>query len=150
MDFDCRIGKCYILSSRYVPWDINLKMKVNDVEYQGDGSKAIFYYSADERGIDFRELIKILAEQFKVRIEMKQIGAAKAGRLGGIVRVDVVCCASWLTNFQSVSTSTARTQQLSLKSQKLAGQCGKLKCCLNFENPLTFKKLKLFQVQIFN
>lgn len=134
-----------MLSSRYIAWDINLKMKVNDVEYQGDGSKAIFYYSADER-IDFRELIKILAEQFKVRIEMKQIGVRQeAGRLGGIGTCGrELCCASWLTNFQSVSTSTARTQQLSLNPQKLAGQCGKLKCCLNFEQSTYLQEIKAF------
>lgn len=134
-----------MLSSRYIAWDIKLKMKVNDVEYQGDGSKAVFYYSADER-IDFRELIKILAEQFKIRIEMRQIGVRQeAGRLGGLGTCGrELCCSSWLTNFQSVSTSTARTQQLSLNPQKLAGMCGKLKCCLNFEQATYEQELKGF------
>ena len=134
-----------MLSSRYIAWDINLKMKVNDVEYQGDGTKAIFYYSAEER-VDFRELIKILAEQFKIRIEMRQIGVRQeAGRLGGIGSCGrELCCSSWLTNFQSVSTSTARTQQLSLNPQKLAGQCGKLKCCLNFEQSTYIEEMKGF------
>lgn len=134
-----------MLSSRYIAWDIDLKMKVNDVEYQGDGSKAIFYYSAEER-VDFRELIKILAEQFKIRIEMRQIGVRQeAGRLGGIGSCGrELCCSSWLTNFQSVSTATARTQQLSLNPQKLAGQCGKLKCCLNFEQSTYIEEMKGF------
>lgn len=134
-----------MLSSRHLAWDCNLKMKINDVEYQGDGSKAIFYYSADER-IDFRELIKILAEEFKIRIEMKQIGVRQeAGRLGGLGPCGrELCCASWLSNFQSVSTATARTQQLSLNPQKLAGQCGKLKCCLNFEQSTYLEEIKDF------
>ena len=134
-----------MLSSRYIAWDLGLKMKVNDVEYQGDGTKAIFYYSAEDR-VDFRELIKILAEQFRIRIEMRQIGVRQeAGRLGGIGTCGrELCCASWLTNFQSVSTSAARTQQLSLNPQKLAGQCGKLKCCLNFEQSTYQEELKEF------
>lgn len=134
-----------MLSSRYTAWDLNLKMKVNDVEYLGDGTKAIFYYSADER-VDFRELIKILAEQFHTRIEMRQIGVRQeAARLGGIGSCGrELCCASWLTNFQSVATSTARTQQLSLNPQKLAGMCGKLKCCLNFEQDTYMRELKEF------
>ena len=134
-----------MLSSRYIAWDLGLKMKVNDVEYQGDGTKAIFYYSAEDR-VDFRELIKILAEQFHIRIEMRQIGVRQeAGRLGGIGTCGrELCCASWLTNFQSVSTSAARTQQLSLNPQKLAGQCGKLKCCLNFEQATYQEELKGF------
>ena len=134
-----------MLSSRYIAWDLGLKMKVNDVEYQGDGTKAIFYYSAEDR-VDFRELIKILAEQFRIRIEMRQIGVRQeAGRLGGIGTCGrELCCASWLTNFQSVSTSAARTQQLSLNPQKLAGQCGKLKCCLNFEQATYQEELKGF------
>lgn len=134
-----------MLSSRYIAWDLGLKMKVNDVEYQGDGTKAIFYYSAEDR-VDFRELIKILAEQFKIRIEMRQIGVRQeAGRLGGIGTCGrELCCSSWLTNFQSVSTSAARTQQLSLNPQKLAGQCGKLKCCLNFEQSTYLEELKAF------
>ncbi|MCK9338449.1 MAG: regulatory iron-sulfur-containing complex subunit RicT [Bacteroidales bacterium] len=134
-----------MLSSRYIAWDLGLKMKVNDVEYQGDGTKAIFYYSAEDR-VDFRELIKILAEQFRIRIEMRQIGVRQeAGRLGGIGTCGrELCCSSWLTNFQSVSTSSARTQQLSLNPQKLAGQCGKLKCCLNFEQATYVDELKNF------
>ncbi len=112
----------------------NLKMKVNDVEFQGDGTKAIFYYTADER-VDFRQLIKSLAEEFKVRIEMKQIGARQeASRLGGIGTCGrELCCSTWLNSFNSVSTIVARTQQLFPNPQKLAGQCGKLKCCLNYE-----------------
>ncbi len=134
-----------MLSSRYTAWDLNLKMKVNDVEYQGDGTKAIFYYSAEER-VDFRELIKILAEQFRIRIEMRQIGVRQeAARLGGIGSCGrELCCSQWLTNFQSVSTNTARTQQLSLNPQKLAGMCGKLKCCLNFEQETYQRELQEF------
>lgn len=113
---------------------LNLQMKISDVEYQGDRTKAIFYYTADDR-VDFRELIKVLADEFKVRIEMRQIGARQeAGRLGGIGSCGrELCCATWLTDFRSVSTSAARYQQLSLNPLKLAGQCGKLKCCLNYE-----------------
>ena len=112
----------------------NLKMKVNDVEFQGDGTKAIFYYTADER-VDFRQLIKSLAEEFKVRIEMKQIGARQeASRLGGLGTCGrELCCSTWLNTFNSVSTVVAKTQQLFPNPQKLAGQCGKLKCCLNYE-----------------
>jgi len=134
-----------MLSSRYIAWDLNLNMKVNDVEYQGDGTKAIFYYSAEER-VDFRELIKILAEQFKIRIEMRQIGVRQeAARLGGLGTCGrELCCSSWLVNFQSVSTVTARTQQLTLNPQKLAGMCGKLKCCLNFEQEAYLEELKAF------
>ncbi|HEY0029366.1 MAG TPA: regulatory iron-sulfur-containing complex subunit RicT [Bacteroidia bacterium] len=113
---------------------LNLQMKISDVEYQGDRTKAIFYYTADDR-VDFRELIKVLADEFKVRIEMKQIGARQeAGRLGAIGSCGrELCCSTWLTDFRSVSTSAARYQQLSLNPLKLAGQCGKLKCCLNYE-----------------
>ena len=134
-----------MLSSRYIAWDLNLNMKVNDVEYQGDGAKAIFYYSAEDR-VDFRELIKILAEQFKIRIEMRQIGVRQeAARLGGLGTCGrELCCASWLSCFQSVSTITARTQQLTLNPQKLAGMCGKLKCCLNFEQETYIEELKAF------
>jgi hypothetical protein len=109
-------------------------MKLSDVEYQGDKSKAIFYYTADER-VDFRELIKVLADAFKVRIEMRQIGARQeAARLGAIGSCGrELCCSTWLTDFRTVSTSAARYQQLSLNPMKLAGQCGKLKCCLNYE-----------------
>ena len=102
--------------------------------FQGDGNKAIFYYTADDR-VDFRELIRSMADAFKIRIEMKQIGARQeAGKLGGIGSCGrELCCSTWLTDFRSVTTSAARYQQLSLNPQKLAGQCGKLKCCLNFE-----------------
>jgi len=112
----------------------NLKMKISDVEYQGDGSKATFYYTADSR-VDFRGLIKDLAREFSTRIEMRQIGfRQEAARLGGIGSCGrELCCSSWMTDFRSVSTSAAKYQQLSLNPQKLAGQCGKLKCCLNFE-----------------
>ena len=114
--------------------DLNLNMKIGDVEYQGDGNKAIFYYIADER-VDFRQLIKVLADAFHVRIEMKQIGARQeAGRIGGIGPCGrELCCATWMTSFVSVSTSAARYQDISLNPQKLAGQCAKLKCCLNYE-----------------
>ncbi len=113
---------------------LNLQMKISDVEYQGDRTKAIFYYTAEDR-VDFRDLIKVLADEFKVRIEMRQIGARQeAGRLGAIGSCGrELCCSTWLTDFRSVSTSAARYQQLSLNPLKLAGQCGKLKCCLNFE-----------------
>lgn len=121
--------------SREMALRLKLDMKISDVEYQGDRTKAIFYYTADER-VDFRELIKVLAEAFGVRIEMRQIGMRQeASRLGGIGSCGrELCCATWLTRFQSVSTNAARTQQLSLNPQKLAGQCGKLKCCINYEN----------------
>jgi len=114
--------------------ELGLKMKICDVEYQGDKTKATFYYTAEER-VDFRELIKIYAGQFKVRVEMRQIGARQeAARIGGVGACGrELCCSSWLTDFRSVTTSAARYQQLSLNPQKLAGQCGKLKCCLNFE-----------------
>lgn len=123
-----------MLKARKISGDLSLEMKIGDVEYQGDNTKAIFYYIAEER-VDFRELIKILAEEFKVRIEMKQIGARQeAGRIGGIGSCGrELCCSSWITNFVSVTTNSARYQELSLNPQKLAGQCGKLKCCLNYE-----------------
>lgn len=123
-----------MIRSRKIAESLQLNMKIGDVEYQGDGNKAIFYYIADER-VDFRQLIKVLAETFKVRIEMKQIGARQeAGRIGGIGSCGrPLCCASWMTNFVSVGTSAARYQDISLNPQKLAGQCAKLKCCLNFE-----------------
>ena len=123
-----------MIRARKIAESLNLNMKIGDVEYQGDGNKAIFYYIADER-VDFRQLIKVLAETFKVRIEMKQIGARQeAGRIGGIGSCGrPLCCASWMTNFVSVGTSAARYQDISLNPQKLAGQCAKLKCCLNFE-----------------
>ena len=123
-----------MIRSRQIALSLNLNMKIGDVEYQGDGNKAIFYYIADER-VDFRQLIKVLAEVFRVRIEMKQIGARQeAGRIGGIGPCGrELCCATWMTNFVSVSTSAARYQDISLNPQKLAGQCAKLKCCLNYE-----------------
>jgi cell fate regulator YaaT (PSP1 superfamily) len=133
------------LKTRVVTRDLHLDMKVNDVEYQGDETKAVFYYTADER-VDFRELIKKLAEEFKVRIEMRQIGARQeAARVGGIGSCGrELCCSTWLTDFTSVTTNTARTQQLSLNPQKLAGQCGKLKCCLNYENDVYLDAIKDF------
>jgi len=123
-----------MIESRQIAKDLGLKMKIGDVEYQGDGNKAIFYYIADER-VDFRQLIKVLAERFHVRIEMKQIGARQeAGRIGGIGPCGrELCCCTWMTSFSSVATSAARLQDLSLNPQKLAGQCAKLKCCLNYE-----------------
>lgn len=123
-----------MIRARRIAADLGLNMKIGDVEYQGDGNKAIFYYISDER-VDFRQLIKVLAETFKVRIEMKQIGARQeAGRIGGIGPCGrPLCCSLWMTNFVSVATSAARHQDLSLNPQKLAGQCAKLKCCLNFE-----------------
>ncbi len=124
---------------------LGLKMKISDVEYQGDGKKASFYYTADQR-VDFRELIRVLADRFKVRIEMKQIGSRQeAGRLGGIGSCGrESCCSTWMTDFRSVSTSAARYQQLALNPEKLAGQCGKLKCCLNFELDQYADALKMF------
>ncbi|MCK5823695.1 MAG: hypothetical protein KAG95_06805, partial [Bacteroidales bacterium] len=123
-----------MIESRKIAANLNLKMKIGDVEYQGDKTKAIFYYIAEER-VDFRELIIILAEKFHVRIEMRQIGARQeAGRIGGIGPCGrELCCSTWLSNFISVTTNSARIQELSLNPQKLAGQCGKLKCCLNYE-----------------
>ena len=114
--------------------DLRLKMKISDIEYQGDGSKVTFYYTAEDR-VDFRELIKLFARDFRTKIEMKQVGLRQeAARLGGIGSCGrELCCSTWLTDFRSVSTSAARYQQLSLNPQKLAGQCGKLKCCLNYE-----------------
>lgn len=123
-----------MIRSRAIAEELGLNMKIGDVEYQGDGSKAIFYYIADER-VDFRKLIRILADEFHVRIEMKQIGARQeAGRIGGIGPCGrPLCCSSWMTHFVSVGTGAARMQDLSMNPQKLAGQCAKLKCCLNFE-----------------
>jgi cell fate regulator YaaT (PSP1 superfamily) len=123
-----------MIRSRQIAKDLNLDMKIGDVEYQGDGQKAIFYYIADNR-VDFRQLIKVLADVFKIKIEMKQIGARQeAGRIGGIGPCGrELCCATFTTNFVSVSTSAARFQDISLNPQKLAGQCAKLKCCLNYE-----------------
>lgn len=133
------------VKARIIARNLGLMMKINDVEYQGDETKAIFYYTADDR-VDFRELIKKLAEEFKIRIEMRQIGARQeAARLGGIGSCGrEFCCSTWLTSFNSVTTNTARVQQLSLNPQKLAGQCGKLKCCLNYENDVYLDALKEF------
>lgn len=123
-----------MIRSRQIAADMGLNMKIGDVEYQGDKIKAIFYYIADER-VDFRELIKVFAEQFRIRVEMKQIGARQeAGRIGGIGSCGrELCCASWISSFVSVTTNAARTQEISLNPQKLAGQCSKLKCCLVYE-----------------
>ena len=123
-----------MIRSRQIAKDLELNMKIGDVEYQGDGNKAIFYYIADAR-VDFRKLIKVLAEEFHVRIEMKQIGARQeAGRIGGFGPCGrELCCATWMKNFNSVSTAAARFQDISPNPQKLAGQCAKLKCCLNYE-----------------
>ena len=123
-----------MIESRRIAAELGLDMKIGDVEYQGDGNKAIFYYIADAR-VDFRKLIKVLAETFHVRIEMKQIGARQeAGRIGGIGPCGrELCCATWMKNFVSVSTNAARVQDISPNPQKLAGQCAKLKCCLNYE-----------------
>jgi cell fate regulator YaaT (PSP1 superfamily) len=123
-----------MIRSRKIAERLGLQMKIGDVEYQGDGNKAIFYYIADER-VDFRQLIKDLAETFRVRIEMKQIGARQeAGRIGGIGPCGrEMCCSGWMSNFVSVSTGAARLQDISLNPQKLAGQCAKLKCCINYE-----------------
>jgi cell fate regulator YaaT (PSP1 superfamily) len=123
-----------MIRSRQIAEELNLMMKIGDVEYQGDGNKAIFYYIADER-VDFRQLIKVLADTFKIRIEMKQIGARQeAGRIGGIGPCGrELCCTSWMTNFVSVATDAARFQDISMNPQKLAGQCAKLKCCYNYE-----------------
>lgn len=123
-----------MIKARQIAESLKLNMKIGDVEFQGDGNKAIFYYIADER-VDFRQLIKVFAETFRIRIEMKQIGARQeAGRIGGIGPCGrELCCSGWMTNFSSVSTSAARIQDISLNPQKLAGQCAKLKCCMNFE-----------------
>lgn len=123
-----------MIRAREIAEELGLNMKIGDVEYQGDGNKAIFYYIADER-VDFRQLIKVLASEFKVKIEMKQIGARQeAGRIGGIGPCGrQLCCSAWMTSFVSVSTSAARCQDISINPQKLAGQCGKLKCCMNYE-----------------
>lgn len=131
--------------ARTLALNIGLEMKISDVEYQGDMSKAIFYYTAEGR-VDFRQLIKDMAGEFRIRIEMKQIGSRQeSSRLGGIGSCGrELCCSTWLTDFRSVSTSAARYQQLSLNPQKLAGQCGKLKCCLNFELDAYLESLKTF------
>ena len=123
-----------MIKARKIAAELGLEMKIGDVEFQGDGTKAIFYYIADGR-VDFRQLIKVFAEEFRIRIEMKQIGARQeAGLIGGLgVCGRELCCANYITSFQSISTAAARCQDLSLNPQKLAGQCGKLKCCLNYE-----------------
>ncbi len=123
-----------MLKARKIAEDLRLNMKIGDVEFQGDKTKAIFYYIADER-VDFRQLIKVYADTFRIRIEMRQIGARQeAGRIGGIGPCGrELCCSSWISNFVSVTTNAARYQEISLNPQKLAGQCSKLKCCLNYE-----------------
>ena len=134
-----------MFSSRRLASELGLQMKMSDVEYQGDGSKATFYYTAEDR-VDFRQLIRNLADEFRLKIEMKQIGVRQeAARLGGIGSCGrELCCSTWLTDFRSVSTASARYQQLSLNPQKLAGQCGKLKCCLNYELDAYLDALKKF------
>jgi cell fate regulator YaaT (PSP1 superfamily) len=133
------------VKARQFAIDLNLKMKISDIEFQGDASKATFYYTAEER-VDFRELIKVFAREFRTRIEMKQVGfRQEAARLGGIGSCGrELCCSTWLIDFRSVSTSAARYQQLSLNPLKLAGQCGKLKCCLNYELDAYLDALKAF------
>ena len=123
-----------MIRSRQIAAELGLEMKIGDVEFQGDGTKAIFYYIADGR-VDFRQLIKVFADEFRIRIEMKQIGARQeAGLIGGLgVCGRELCCSNYISGFQSITTSAARCQDLSLNPQKLAGQCGKLKCCLNYE-----------------
>lgn len=134
-----------LFKTREIINNLNLDMKINDVEYQGDNTKAIFYYTAEDR-VDFRQLIRLLADEFRVRIEMKQIGARQeASRLGGIGTCGrELCCSCWLNTFNSVSTQVARVQQIFSNPQKLAGQCGKLKCCLNFEYDVYLDELKSF------
>lgn len=126
-----------MIKARRIAAEMGLEMKIGDVEFQGDGTKAIFYYIADGR-VDFRQLIKVFAEEFRIRIEMKQIGARQeAGLIGGLgVCGRELCCANYISSFQSISTAAARCQDLSLNPQKLAGQCSKLKCCLNYEVPV--------------
>ncbi|WP_242131072.1 PSP1 domain-containing protein [Aestuariivivens marinum] len=133
------------VKARQFAIDLKLQMKISDIEFQGDASKATFYYTAEER-VDFRELIKVFAREFRIRIEMKQVGfRQEASRLGGIGSCGrELCCSTWLTDFRSVSTSAARYQQLSLNPLKLAGQCGKLKCCLNYELDTYLDALKEF------
>ncbi len=139
------LEKDVMFQARTLALKLGLQMKISDVEYQGDLSKATFYYTADSR-VDFRQLIKDMADTFKIRIEMRQIGSRQeAARLGGIGSCGrELCCSTWLTDFRSVSTSAARYQQLSLNPQKLAGQCGKLKCCLNYELDMYIEAVKSF------
>ena len=134
-----------MIDARRIAREIGLDMKISDVEYQGDGSKATFYYTSDGR-VDFRQLIRDYASAFKCRVEMRQIGyRQEASKLGGIGSCGrELCCSTWLTDFRSVSTSAARYQQLSINPQKIAGQCGKLKCCLNFELDSYLDALKEF------
>lgn len=136
------------VKARQIAIRLQLKMKISDIEFQGDGSKATFYYTAEER-VDFRQLIKEFAQEFRTRIEMRQIGfRQEASRLGGIGSCGrELCCSTWLTDFRSVTTSAARYQQLSLNPLKLAGQCGKLKCCLNYELDSYVDALKAFPKQ---
>lgn len=137
-----------LFASRTMVREAGLDMKVTDVEYQGDGTKAIVYYTAEER-IDFRGIVRTMSDRFKVRLEMKQIGARQeAGRIGGIGSCGrELCCSTWLTDFRSVTTSAARYQQLALNPQKLAGQCGKLKCCLNYELDMYIEAIKSYPSQ---
>ena len=139
------LEKTVMLRTREIVHQMNLKMKISDIEFQGDKTKAIFYYIAEVR-VDFRELIKILAEEFKIRIEMRQIGVRQeAGRIGGIASCGrELCCSTWIHNFVSVTTNAARQQDLSLNPNKLAGQCSKLKCCLNYELEIYIKIKKDF------
>ncbi len=139
------LEKDVMFASRTLALNLNLQMKISDVEYQGDLSKATFYYTAEGR-VDFRQLIKDMADAFKIRVEMRQVGSRQeASRLGGIGSCGrELCCSTWLTDFRSVSTSAARYQQLSLNPQKLAGQCGKLKCCLNYELDMYLEAMKTF------
>ena len=132
-----------MIQARQLAKSLGLEMKIGDVEYQGDGTKAIFYYIAEGR-VDFRQLIKVYAETFRIRIEMKQIGARQeAGRIGGTGPCGrELCCSTWMTQFSSVGTNAARLQNISLNPQKLAGQCAKLKCCLNYEVPVYEEAVK--------
>ncbi len=138
-----------MIKTRQIASDLRLNMKIGDVEFQGDGTKAIFYYIADDR-VDFRQLIKVLAETFRIRIEMKQIGARQeAGRIGGIGPCGrELCCCSWMSNFSSVSTGAARYQEISMNPQKLAGQCSKLKCCINYEVDTYIDEQKYFPPRV--
>ena len=139
------LEKDLMRKARTLALNLKMEMKISDVEYQGDLSKATFYYTAEGR-VDFRQLIKDMADEFRVRIEMRQIGSRQeSSRLGGIGSCGrELCCTTWLTDFRSVSTSAARYQQLSLNPQKLAGQCGKLKCCLNYELDMYLDTIKSF------
>ncbi|HEY0976836.1 MAG TPA: regulatory iron-sulfur-containing complex subunit RicT, partial [Flavobacteriales bacterium] len=137
-----------MFAARQMCQEVRLDMKVTDVEYQGDGTKATFYYTSEQR-IDFRDLLRRIGDRFKVKVEMKQIGARQeAGRIGGIGSCGrELCCSTWLTDLRSVTTSAARYQQLALNPQKLAGQCGKLKCCLNYELDMYIEAIKSYPSQ---